>query len=61
MTEISDPVLTDWSLREMQSYVALALFYGYFKVLQSIKLILNISEIIKSYSWYAKLKHYKLQ
>ena len=46
---------------EIQSYVAEALFYRYFKVLQPIKLILNIHEIIRGYSWYAKLKYNELQ
>ena len=47
----------DWSLAEIQSYVVVALFKSYFKVLQPIKLILNI----QGYSPYAKLKYYKLQ
>ena len=57
----SDPVLSDWSLTEIQSYVVEALFECYFKVLQPIKLILNIHEIITGYFWYAKLKYYELQ
>ena len=57
----SDPVKTDWSLTEIQSYVVKALLSRYFKVLQPIKLVLNIHEVIRSYSWYAKLKYYMLQ
>ena len=34
---------------------------AYFKVLQPIKLILNIHEIIRGYSRYAKLKYYELR
>ena len=44
-----------------KSYVVEAMFYRYCKVLQPKKLILNRSKIIRSYSWYAKLKYYKLQ
>ena len=51
----------DWSLMEIQSYVVEALFKPYFKVLQPVKLTLDIPEIIQSYSRYAKLKYYKLQ
>ena len=51
----------DWSLMEIQSYVVEASFWRYFKVLQPMKLILNIPEIIRSYSLYAKLKYNKLQ
>ena len=43
------------------SYVVEALFWRYFKVLQPIKLILNIPEIIGSYSRYTKLKYYKIE
>ena len=46
----------DWSLTEIQSYVVEALFERNFKVLQPLKLILNISEIKRGYSLYAKLK-----
>ena len=42
-------------------FVVEALFLRNFKVLQPIELILNILEIIESYSWYAKLKYYMLQ
>ena len=51
----------DWSLMEIQSYVVKALFKRNLKVFRPTKLILNISEIIQSYYWYAKLKYYKLQ
>ena len=53
-----NPVKTDWSLTEIQSYVVEALFLHYFKVLQPIKLILCEPEIIRSYSLYAKLKYF---
>ena len=43
----------DWSLTEIQSYVVEALFLRYFKVIQPIKLILNIHKIIRDYSRYA--------
>ena len=46
----------DWSLTEIQSYIVEAVFLRYFKVLQHIKLILNIPQIIRSYSQYTKLK-----
>ena len=46
---------------DQESYVVEALFLRYFKLLQPIKLILNIHEIIRGYSWYAKLKYYELQ
>ena len=39
----------DWSLAQIQRYVVEALFKRYFKVLQPIKLILNIPKIIRSY------------
>ena len=42
----------DWSLVELQSYVVELLFEHFFTVLQPIKLILNISKIIRSYSRY---------
>ena len=51
----------DWSLTEIQSYVGVALFKRNFKVLQPIKFILNVPNIIQSYSLYAKLKYNKLQ
>ena len=60
--DTSDPVKTDWSLTDIQSYVVEALFQRVFsKVLQLIKLILNTPEIKQSYSRYAKLKCFKLQ
>ena len=51
----------DWSLTEIQSYDVKALFYCYFKVLQSIKLILNIHKIIRGYSRDVKLKYLELR
>ena len=51
----------DWSLTEIQSHVAEALFLRYFEVLPPMKLILNIPEIIQSYSLYVKLEYHKLQ
>ena len=48
-------------MTEIQSYVVDALFFGYLTLLQPVKLILNIPEIIQSFSQYAKLKYYKLQ
>ena len=37
----------DWSLKEIQNYVVVALFLLYFKDLQPIKLILNVPKIIQ--------------
>ena len=46
---------------KIKSPVVEALFECYFKVLQPIKLILNIPKTIRSYPRYAKLKYDKLQ
>ena len=46
----SYPVLKDWSLTKIQSYVVEALFLRYFKVLQPMQLVLNIHVIIRGYS-----------
>ena len=46
LTEISTrKSARDWSLTGIQSYVVVALSLRYFRVLQPIKLILNIPEI----------------
>ena len=55
------PSINGLVTNEIQSYVVEALFLGYFKELEPIKLILNIHEIIRDYYLYAKLKYYKLK
>ena len=57
----SDPVLMDCSLMEIQSYIVVDFVLALFQRTTAKKKILNILEIKRSYSRYAKLKYYKLQ